>query len=420
MRLRRSVITVIALLSVAACSTSTSTPTPVALSKAPKVQFDEVGIDQVRNEIPATVAATTRLGIALAPDGAASNALVAPWSTATLVAMLRTGARGATAAQLDRVLDGASAETMTALIGQVQQLDGDPGTVPADVPPQTPVYHQGVGLFIRKSIPVDREFLHRLATDFGTGYYPVDSSGNDPLAGMSEWLSVNTGSDSARAPAVVAARSSAMTALTSAFLAAAWAAPFSEQSTRTATFTSGDGTALTVPFMSGAPAAQTARGAGWTAVRLPFGPGLAMNILLPDPAVPATAITSQMLLDADGALRAAPLQSTQIMLPRWSFHGSADITAALARLGATAAVAESGDFSAIGPGTHLSAAVARSAITVGERGTAASADSPTAAPPPPAPVNAFVADRPFAYEIVDTATGLPLYYGRVANPGVEQ
>ncbi|WP_155827074.1 serpin family protein [Jongsikchunia kroppenstedtii] len=421
MTVRRWGIVAMALLLLAGCSTSTSTPTSVALSKAPKVQFDEVGIDQVRDGVPAVVAATTRLGLALAPDAAASNALVAPWSTATLLAMLRTGASGVTAAQLDRLLGGASTETVTALIGQVQQVDGDPGTVTVDAPPQTPVYHQGVGLFIRKSIPVEQDFLRHLGTDFGTGYYPVDFSGNDPLAGVSEWLSVNTGSDSARAPADIAAPTSSMTAMTSAFLSAAWASPFADQSTGTGAFTTGDGAALTVPFMSGMPAAQSARGAGWAAVRLPFGPGLAMNILLPDPAVPASAITSDALLDADAALRSAPSQSTPVTLPRWSFHGSADIAGALARLGATAAVSQSADFAAIGPGAHLSAAVARSAITIGERGTvAASTDSRAIAPLPPSPANGFVADRPFVYEIVDTATGLPLYYGRVSNPGVEQ
>jgi len=385
------------------------------------VQFNEIGIDQVRDEVPTVVAATTRLGIALAPASDASNVLVAPWSTATLLAMLRAGAGGDTATQLNRVLGGASTETITALVGQVQQVDGDPGTVTADVPPQTPVYHQGVGLFIRKSIPVERDFLRRLGTDFGTGYYPVDFSGPDPQAGMSEWLSVNTGSDSARAPADVAAPTSSMTALTSTFLSAAWASPFSEQSTGTGTFTTSDGNALTVPFMSATTAMQSARGPGWTAVRLPFGPGLAMNIVLPDPAVPTSAMTPETLLAADSALRSALSQPTPITLPRWSFHGSMDIAAALNRLGAPGVMAQSTDFSAIGHNAHLSAAFAQSAITIGERGTAtASTDSRAVDPLPPTPANGFVADRPFAYEIVDTATGLPLCYGRVANPGVEQ
>lgn len=411
MKLRVMVMAAATLLLVAGCSSSTSSPTSVELSKAPNVLFHEVGIDQVRDSIPAVVAATTRLGPALAADSAASNALVAPWSTATLLAMLRSGASGETKTRLDAFLGGASDDTISALLGQVQQIDGDPGAADVEIPSQTPAYHQGVGLFIRKSVPVEREFVRGLAAVFGTGYYPVDFSGNDPLAGISEWLSVNTGSDSARAPSAMASPSSVMTGMSSAFLSAAWATPFPEQSTATGIFTTGSGRAVTVPFLSGTVPGQTARGAGWNAVRLPFGPGLAMNIVLPDASGPATTITAQMLLDADAALRTAPVTPTPIELPRWVFHGSTDLTRYIGP--ATA-------FSGIGRDVRLSAAVTQSSITIGERGTApapaGSAPLPTLPPPPP---NAFVADHPFAYEIVDTATGLPLYYGRVANPVIE-
>lgn len=75
------------------------------------------------------------------------------------------------------------------------------------------------------------------------------------------------------------------------------------------------------------------------------------------------------------------------------------------------------DLDEINPSVMVNAVAQDSTITVGEKGTVAASATqvdmmPTMLPPGPA----IVADHPFVYQIVDTATGLPLFMGVLADP----
>lgn len=76
-----------------------------------------------------------------------------PSSLLVALAMLRAGASGETAAELDAVLglpQDRPDEAMNALLASLAKFDGDPGAVDEDNPPRKPVMHAASGLFVDK------------------------------------------------------------------------------------------------------------------------------------------------------------------------------------------------------------------------------------------------------------------------------
>ena len=99
-----------------------------------------------------------------------------------------------------------------------------------------------------------------------------------------------------------------------------------------------------------------------------------------------------------------------------------DLIPALQRLGVVAPFGDDADFSEITDAARLriGAVVHKAYIDVDEQGTEAAAATAVvmrtaAAMRPPPPVT-MVADRPFLFAIIDTATGLPLFLGQVSQP----
>ncbi|BDH58867.1 hypothetical protein [Tsukamurella sp. PLM1] len=101
MHFRRAAIALLAATTLAACGGAPSSPKALALERSEKA-FEQVGIDETRQDVTALVAAATRLGARLATrDTRAGSTAVPSWSVLSLLGMLRAGAEGSTAAQLD-------------------------------------------------------------------------------------------------------------------------------------------------------------------------------------------------------------------------------------------------------------------------------------------------------------------------------
>jgi serine protease inhibitor len=105
-------------------------------------------------------------------------------------------------------------------------------------------------------------------------------------------------------------------------------------------------------------------------------------------------------------------------MPRWDFAIDLDLIPPLQELGMKAPFGAGADFSGMLPGVWIDQAVHRANITVDEWGTEAAAVTGLgfneSGPPPP---NVTIrADHPFAFAIVDTQTGAPVFIGHVADP----
>ncbi len=412
-------VVIAAALTVTACAQGAEATSTAQLTKASGVRFDEIGIDEVRTAANELVDGTTEFGVdMLRQTGRDVNKVVSPWGAMLALQMLRAGAGGTTAAELDAALGATDDDAIAAMIGQLDRIDGNPGDVDKENPPTPPVFHEATGIFIDESLDVGQDYLATLGRVFDSGVYPVDCAASQTEAAINKWLSINTGGQISETPTTYDP-DTVISLLSTVFLAAAWEQPFSPASTAPADFTSANGEIGEVDMMNAVVTVPFGRGAGWTGVQLPYSAGLAMQVFLPEAGMD-TFFTDTALSNASDALRGAPQTLTEMRLPKWDIKTSVDLKAVLQQLGVRDLFGDAADLTAISPQLAVTAAAQDSTITVGEKGTLAASvtqiDVGVTALPPQEPAEFFVANRPFVFQIIDTATGLPLFLGTLSRP----
>lgn len=404
--------------------TACSPPVP-GLRMADGVERVTVNRTLYAAELKAFRASALTLGAALLADGgegSEGNVVSSPGSLLIALAMLRAGASGATALEMDKVLglpDGNRDEAMNALLASLAAYDGDPGSVDEKNPPRKPVMHAANGLFVDKNVATGQNYLETLARHYGTGVYPVDF--RDEAAtrpALDAWVDRNTGGRIKKAPTAYD-RDNTFSLLNALYFAAAWKSPFDPNNTSDYSFTKADGEEISVPTMHQELQLAYAEGAGWRAAALPYAEGFVMRLVLPGPGVGPETLTAAKLAEIAAALDTAPEVSVLISLPRWDHKSSFDLRKVLASLGLTQTLVTTEDFDAIQRRLTIAKAAQAANITVAEKGTVAAAvtqidGAVTGVPPVPDQTIDF--DRPFHYQIVHSETGLPLFMGKVSDP----
>ncbi|TPV50325.1 serpin family protein [Pseudarthrobacter phenanthrenivorans] len=367
-------------------------------------------------------------------DGANGNVVSSPGSLLIALAMLRAGATGGTAAEMDSILQFPAEkrdEAMNSVLRSLEKFDGDPGTVDEDNPPRKPVMHSANGLFVDKDVPTGQAFLDTLARHYGTGVYPVDFSDEGTTKpAIDAWVNRNTGGRIKEAPAEYDPDNT-FSLLNTLYFASAWSTPFDPNATSDLPFTTAAGEEINVPAMHNELRMKYAEGAGWQGVDLPYADGFVMRLVLPaehaaptgtaaSAGSPAPAVfgAEKLMEIADTFDRAQP-QSVRIQLPRWDHRSSFNLRKVFEALGLENMLGTTEDFNNIQPQMMITQAAQAANITVAEKGTIAAAVTQingmaTSAPPEPERTIEF--DRPFHYQIVHGETGLPLFMGTVADP----
>jgi serpin B len=407
-----------------ALATACSAPVP-ELVKADGVERVSVDGAAYAAELRAYRDSALGLGHALLADGGDGpdgNVVSSPGSLLVALAMLRAGASGETAAELDAVLglppEGRD-EAMNALLEALATFDGDPGAVDEDNPPQRPVMHAANGLFVDRDVPTGEAYLSTLARHYGAGVYPVDFGDEGATKpAIDAWVDSNTGGRIKQAPAKYDPLNT-FSLLNAVYFAAAWQTPFDPGSTSDLPFTTGGGDQVGVPAMHNLLEMKYAEGTGWRAVDLPYAEGFVMRLVLPEAIDSAASLGAPQLTEIADAMEAAPLETVQIQLPRWDHKCSFDLRTVLEAAGLHKTLTTTEDFNAIQPRMTITQAAHAANITVAEKGTVAAAVTQingmvTGAPPQPEHTIDF--DRPFHYQIVHVETGLPLFMGTVADP----
>ena len=409
-----------------AALTACSPPAPVLL-KADGVERVRVDSAAFVAELKAFRASALELGGALLSDGgdgSNGNVVSSPGGLLIALAMLRAGATGDTAVEMDGMLGLPAArrdEAMNALLASLEKFDGDPGAVDEKNPPRKPVMHVANGLFVDKNVATGQEYLDTLARHYGTGVYPVDfPDERSTKPAMDAWVEENTGGRIKEAPAKYDPDNT-FSLLNALYFAAAWRAPFDPNNTSDLPFTTADGVEITTPAMHNELKMKYAEGKGWRGVDLPYADGFVMRLVLPDAGSgpPATAFDAGKLTEIAETFDTAQAETVQIQLPRWDHKCSFDLRRVLGSLGLHKTLSTAEDFNAIQPKLTLTQAAQAANITVAEKGTVAAAvtqvnGAVTGVPPEPAQTIDF--DRPFHYEIVHVESGLPLFMGTVADP----
>ncbi len=350
--------------------------------------------------------------------------MASPLSLAVAFAMVRAGAAGTTASELDTVFgfptSGRDA-AFNAITRRLATADVPPApnrkAREANQKPQPPVVSVGNALFPQKGLAIGAPFLRTLAAEYGAGVRPVDFATGDALNQVNAWAEKQT---AGRIKKIFDQLDGAtkLVLANAVYFKADWHSYFLDASA--APFTKGDGTVIQAPTMHRTGLMRYAQTGGMSAIELPYALGeFAMWVMLPavggkpeDTLAPA----------AYGALRSAFGEAqVAIAVPKWDFETSLDLATLLPGLGLRKAFEPSADFSGIAGGLFIAQAVHKANITVDEWGTEAAAVTgigmPTSAQPEPA--IRFTADRPFAFAIVGGKERIPLFIGRVSDPAAK-
>jgi len=356
--------------------------------------------------------------------------VVSPASVWEALALTHQGARGTTAGEIAAVLgmpDDRAAIAAAAEALRTSFADSRGASITLEVANR---------LWIQRGKQIDPGFAAALEDRFAAAAGLVDfSTAPETARGeINRWVSGHTAD---KIPELLKAGS--ITPLTrivltnAVFLKAPWAEPFEKSATRPEPFQLGAGDRVDVPFMrrSGRMlAGRTGSGDESAMVcELPYaGHGLAMVLVVPVATDGLESVLGSLAGDwrtkwAAGSDDVA-LRAVDLSLPKWTARKPLQLNRALESLGMRAAFdAAAADLSGI-DGTRdlfVSDVVHEGFVDVSEEGTEAAAATGVVVgvrsmrPQPEEPLE-IKADRPFAWAIVDRATGAVLFAGTVTDP----
>lgn len=206
------------------------------------------------------------------------------------------------------------------------------------------------------------------------------------------------------------------------YMKGVWATKFAPKDTEEADFHVDKKTKVKVQMMHvKAKFRWTVFDEGATALELPYkGDTATMVIILPDKDKDLYAIEKKMYKkDFATMFERGPPRKAHVWIPRWKTGKMLDLEKPLKALGNTH-LFDNADLGGMTKqaGLRLSKVIQECIIEVDEEGTKAAAATAVAASARsiPSPPLKFKADRPFVFAIVEKATGLLAYSGRIVDP----
>jgi len=372
---------------------------------------------------------------------AGGNLCFSPASIALDLAMVRLGARGQTATEMDAVLhklggDGQDAEIAALLAGLASHTEYDDSAYfaahpdAAATPDHTSVEPSSELLvsnqaFVQRELALDQAYLDRLNGAFGAGVGLLDFK-SDPEAAralINRWAGNRT---RGRIPNVLQpgdVDDSTRLALANAiYLKAAWQTPFDPAQTKPRPFKLTADKIELVQTMAGAVRSGYSTGTGYRAVELAYGTsGLSMLVVLPSDmkAFSSSLDTARLRAIVDGEKP----YLVDLTLPTFSLNTRFNLTSALGQMGMPSAFSSTADFSGMTTqeSLRLQLVVHQANIDVVEKGTTAAAVTVTGiattgggSQTPPRVT--FRVDQPFLYFVFDRSSSTILFMGRVSDP----
>ncbi len=381
-----------------------------------------------------------------------------PASIVTALAMARAGAKGETAAEMDKVLrvdDWASlSDGLSSLESLLLTRDASWKGEYGDDATHRLALRTASMAFGQDGYALEDGYLERLARTFGSGLGLVDyiNETSAARATINAWVSRQT---LGRIPELLKPPNvrvdTRLVLVNAIYLKAEWARAFDEAATAAQTFTTAAGTAIKVPTMqaTGEQDIVIASGAGWKATELRYmGPDgttpLAMTLILPDSlasferqlsakglATIQSGIAAEQKRIATATVGRPPEDcgtypyNVRLFLPSFGIDTDGDLVPSLEAMGMKRAVdAGLADFSGITTSDPLfiSAVIHQANIDVDEKGTEAAAatavvfDTGGCTGPDPAKTRTLRFNKPFLFVLRDVQTNAILFMGRVTDP----
>jgi serpin B len=356
-------------------------------------------------------------------DGQGGNIFFSPYSISAAMAMVDLGARGATAAEIEKALhipfgDERLAQAWTAVLHDVNDHGSGYDLITANA------------LWVAHEIELRAGYLTLARDRFGARMERLDfAHAHEAARGhINAWVSDATRKkiNDLLGPGTIDAGT--LLVLTNAiYMKAKWSSPFEPGSTtENGTFHAAAGDTR-VPMMHQTNQFRLYHGDGIRMLDLPYRGGeLAMLIILPDandglPQV-EKALTPEKLAAWEAGLAA---NRVAVSLPRFSTEMSLDLGDTLRAMGIHLAFDTTGaaDFSGMSTSQKLaiSRVIHKARVDVTEEGTEAAAATAVTmragAMVAQTPPEIFQADHPFLYLIRRNGSGSVLFVGRLVKPG---
>jgi serpin B len=357
--------------------------------------------------------------------GEEGNLFLSPHSISVALAMTYAGARGETAEQMADVLhftrpDGDLHPAFNALDLRL--------TPPEDADEEAFALHIANSLWAEKDYTFREAFLDLLAEHYGAGLRLVSfkTAYEEARIAINEWVEEETeGRIEDLIPEGGVNELTRLVLANAIYFNAQWAHTFPEDNTKDGTFTTLEGSEVTVPMMRWSEPQRVpyAQGDSFQAVELPYLGGQAsMVIIVPDAGQFADferALTGAQL---QGIVESLETRGVALTMPTFEYKAEFSLAKTLQAMGMTDAFSEeNADFSGM-DGTRellITDVFHKAFVSVDEEGTEAAAATAVVVgieSMPPVTDAELTLDRPFVYLIRDTETGAVLFLGRVVDP----
>ncbi|MBN2489749.1 MAG: serpin family protein [Planctomycetes bacterium] len=371
--------------------------------------------------------ATLAFGLDLYPrvKGAGKNVFFSPYSITTALAMVRVGARGETAREMDAVLhfgDGvppaAHGALKQALVPRTVR-DGR-GKEAA----QVPAYELSTAnaLWAQEALAIEAPFLKTLADRFGAPLERIDFRQTEAArARINAWVAGRTHDRIQNIVPEGLPQPDTLLALANAiYFKAAWVEPFEERATREQPFFVAGGREVPAPFMHRLGDCGYAENDEVQIAELFYrGRDTSMVVILPRARDGLAAVEKGLTAaKVKGWLAALEVTDVAVALPRFKFTSAMDLGGTLAALGMKLPFAQEADLGGVAATKplFLGGVLHKAFIAVDEAGTEAAAATVVLTLGGIPQGKSFVADHPFLFLIRHRQTGAVLFLGAVENP----
>ncbi|OWA36984.1 hypothetical protein B9G55_02595 [Saccharibacillus sp. O16] len=352
-----------------------------------------------------------------------ANRMVSPAGLAIALSMLKGGAAGDTAKEMEETLklSGISAEQLDQ--GQMILRDlllGSDSSVQMKM---------ANSIWSRDGFKLDDDYVKRMEKSYDAQIQALNFASPKAAETMNQWASEHTAGKITEVVEAPISDQAVLFLMNAMYFKGDWTDKFEKSLTESKPFYPADGKEIQVPTMQQSGDYDYLDGDGFQAVRLPYGEkkNFGMLLALPDEdssleqflasQLPKFTAWSQELKDSPGSVE----------LPRFKLGDSLQLADALKTLGMPTVFDPSrADLSGLSPGVKpgdlfVSYVKQDTYIEVNEEGTEAAAVTSiavetSAAPLEPDPPFEMKLNRPFFFAITDKTTGLIVFMGEVGNP----
>ncbi|MBD2766717.1 serpin family protein [Hymenobacter sp. BT664] len=361
-----------------------------------------------------------------------STVVLSPLGILAALALVMSGAGGATQAALAETLFGSSQDSAASATGFADQLRQ---LLQPDSPEDgNPILHLATGMWMDHSFALAPAFANQARTLYQAEVARLPLAGPDAASTINSWVQQHTAGLIAEivSAEVLAAPLLKVVLVNAVYFQARWASEFDPGDTQPGLFRRADGTAQPADLMR-----QVSReigylaGDGWQAVRLRYDgypSDFSMLVFVPDEPSGLPAFLTTLNATSWDSWHAAlkyPAQQLEVelTLPRFRIEWNGDLAPYLQQMGLTAPFAPTADFTAMGfqaGGGAIEQVIHKTFLAVDEQGTEAAAVTAimwmgSASDTAPLRRVTVKADSPFFYAIVDDQSGSLLFAGTVGD-----